>query len=86
MWNKLTDKVPPYDTVVLCRGEHDVIDFKGVNHGKSPHLFLAFNQCYRPYCNMTRVIYRLSEELQSSGNDLGFFECPEFTEWMEIPS
>lgn len=84
MWIKLKDKVPPFDVLVLCRGEHDVIDSKGNNHGKCPHYFLAFNQCYHPFCCMVRVIDLLPKELEKTG--MGFYDCPEFTEWMEIPS
>ncbi len=79
-WQKLSKKVPPYDTPVLCRGEHEFKDYQDKTH-KVPHIFLAFNRCYPPYTCMVRIedCLPLSLEIEISKLDV-----PKFTEWVVI--
>lgn len=57
------DGPPPFDTLVVVRGNVDIIDHTGKNWGKAPHYALAYNDCYRPEVCMNQVI-DLPEELK----------------------
>jgi hypothetical protein len=52
-WISIKEKVPPFDTLVVLKGI-DVIENNGQKYD-IPRYCLAYNEMYRPHCNMTAV-------------------------------
>jgi len=81
-WKKYLDEAPPYDTLVLIRnnekgsyitGHHKMVNWEGPTKWA-----LAYNECYPPHKNMTKV----NEE---KDNHRTYSEVPfEIYEWAEI--
>lgn len=52
-WINIKENVPPFDTLVVLKGTQTVM-VKGIPRS-FPEYCLAYNECYRPHCNMTAV-------------------------------
>ena len=91
-WISIKDKAPPYDDLVLLRGDEEVeskwIDgWTNEEHCETVTISkyaIAFNQCYPPDICMTQVVEVTKDDkpnLATSYPNIAF----KITHWMRIP-